>query len=167
MAPMAPMAPMASMPPMAPMAPMEQQRRWWPEQLGMPAASGAQNGMHYAVFPEQRRLALLQGERCRLFVLGDQRVLGLSAQGNSGTLMLLTAEGEQPLAGLEELDAAAQMPSTQTTDGAASSDDGTSGVGSTGDDPYEALERLGALKAKGILTEEEFSSKKAELLARL
>jgi hypothetical protein len=167
MAPMAPMAPTASMPPMAPMAPMEQQRRWWPEQLGMPAASGAQNGMHYAVFPEQRRLALLQGERCRLFVLGDQRVLGLSAQGNSGTLMLLTAEGEQPLAGLEELDAAEQMPSTQTTDGAASSDDGTSGVGSTGDDPYEALERLGALKAKGILTEEEFSSKKAALLARL
>lgn len=182
MPPMVQMAPMTSMAAMAPMAPMEQQRRWWPEQLGMPAASGAQNGVHYAVFPEQRRLALLQGERCRLFALGDQRVLGLGAQGSGGALMLLTAEGEQPLASLEELDATAQPTSSQITDAAASPDagtvgagtggagtggSGTGGSGSSGDDPYEALERLGALKAKGILTEEEFSSKKAELLARL
>lgn len=171
---MTPMAPMSSMAPLTPMAP---QKRWWPEQLGMPAASGAQNGVEYAVFPEQRRLALLQGERCRLFVLGDQPVLGVSAQGSSGALMLLTAEGEQPLAGLEELDAAVEPSGTPTADAAENSFTGTHGAGtpgagspgavSSGDDPYAALERLGALKAKGILTEEEFSAKKAELLARL
>jgi hypothetical protein len=29
------------------------------------------------------------------------------------------------------------------------------------------LDRLGALKAKGVLTDEEFNAKKAELLSRL
>jgi len=187
MPPMVPMTPMAPMSSMAPLTSMAQQKRWWPEQLGMPAASGAQNGVQYAVFPEQRRLALLQGERCRLFVLGDQPVLGVSAQGSSGALMLLTAEGEQSLAGLEELDAAMEPSGTLTTDaakntltsthgagtpGASTPGAGTPGAGSpgavsNGDDPYAALERLGGLKAKGILTEEEFSAKKAELLARL
>ncbi len=32
---------------------------------------------------------------------------------------------------------------------------------------YEAIERLAALRAKGILTEEEYASKKAELLSRI
>jgi hypothetical protein len=34
-------------------------------------------------------------------------------------------------------------------------------------DIFAAIERLGDLKAKGILTDEEFTAKKAELLARL
>lgn len=41
----------------------------------------------------------------------------------------------------------------------------TSNVGSTS--TLEALAKLGELKAAGVLTEEEFSSKKAELLSRL
>ena len=32
------------------------------------------------------------------------------------------------------------------------------------DDKFEALERLGALKAQGILTEEEFTQQKAQIL---
>jgi hypothetical protein len=35
------------------------------------------------------------------------------------------------------------------------------------DDIFAKIERLAALHAKGILTDEEFSTKKAELLARL
>ena len=31
---------------------------WWPAELGIPAASGAQNAMRYAYFPAQRRLAI-------------------------------------------------------------------------------------------------------------
>ena len=34
----------------------------------------------------------------------------------------------------------------------------------TQDDKFEALERLGALKAQGILTEEEFAQQKAQIL---
>ncbi len=29
--------------------------RWWPEGLGLPSSSGAQNDMRYAFFPTERR----------------------------------------------------------------------------------------------------------------
>ena len=35
------------------------------------------------------------------------------------------------------------------------------------DDVFEKIERMAALHAKGILTDDEFQTKKAELLARL
>jgi len=38
-------------------------------------------------------------------------------------------------------------------------------AGMTQDEKYSALERLAALKAQGILTEEEFAQQKAEILA--
>ena len=40
-------------------------------------------------------------------------------------------------------------------------------VGVKADDVMATLEKLGDLKAKGILTQEEFDSKKAELLKKL
>lgn len=40
-------------------------------------------------------------------------------------------------------------------------------VQSAQDDPMEALEKLGKLKTAGVLTDEEFQAKKAELLARI
>lgn len=41
------------------------------------------------------------------------------------------------------------------------------GSGSSGDDVIAQIEKLAGLKEKGILSEEEFSAKKAELIARL
>jgi hypothetical protein len=40
-------------------------------------------------------------------------------------------------------------------------------VTATDDEIFSRIERLADLRQKGILTEEEFASKKAELLARL
>jgi Short C-terminal domain len=42
-----------------------------------------------------------------------------------------------------------------------------SGPAPSEDDIFSKIERLAALHAKGILTDEEFSAKKGELLARL
>jgi hypothetical protein len=42
-----------------------------------------------------------------------------------------------------------------------------SGQSASEGDIFAAIERLGDLRAKGILTDEEFNAKKAELLARL
>lgn len=39
--------------------------------------------------------------------------------------------------------------------------------GAPADDPIAQLEKLGALRAAGVVTEEEFAAKKAELLARI
>jgi hypothetical protein len=38
----------------------------WPTELGHPSSTGSQNDLHYAVFPETRRLALDQGACYRL-----------------------------------------------------------------------------------------------------
>ena len=161
MAPMGSMPPMGSMAPMGSMPPMQQQR-WWPPELGLPASSGAQNDLRYALFPAAGLLAVDRGGRCRVFELGDQPVNGVFVGSATGELVLSTPDGERPLSQFPEVSAAGQAvsaPATQSTATAA-----TSGGQ---DDPYAALERLGELKAKGILTEEEFSRKKAELLARL
>ncbi len=40
-------------------------------------------------------------------------------------------------------------------------------VSETGEDLIETLERLGALKEKGYITDEEFAGKKSEILSRL
>lgn len=154
--PMTPMQPMGGMG-MAPMVPMAAQQNWWPAELGTPASSGAQNEVRYAIFPAKGRLAVEQGGRCRVFEVGDQTVNGIALASGSGALVLSTPEGERPLSHFPEVGAAAQPtpePTAVRTAGAS-------------EDPYAALERLGELKARGILTEEEFSGKKAELLSRL
>lgn len=160
---------MAAMTPMASMAPMTAPQRWWPEALGTPASSGAQNGLRYALFSTQKRLAVMQeGDRCRLFDAGDQQILAVAVDNSSGAVMVSTAAGERPLSQLTELTSTAESepePEVEPAQAAASSTAGASSAGA--DDPYAALERLGELRGKGILTEEEFSLKKAELLARL
>jgi hypothetical protein len=50
---------------------------------------------------------------------------------------------------------------------AAGSAAGSAGASSSGIDPFDALERLATLHARGILDEAEYRAKKAELLARI
>ncbi|MCT0225485.1 SHOCT domain-containing protein [Synechococcus sp. CS-1328] len=176
MAPMQ-MQPMSSMQPMSPMQPMsamQQQPSWWPAELGVPASSGAQNELRYAIFPAAGRLAVEHSGHCRVFDVSGQAIRGVSLQSGTGDLILSTAEGDRPLSQFPEISPAtevaperpAQITATTATATTSNATPVTTPTGGT-DDPYAALERLGELKAKGILTEEEFSSKKAELLARL
>ena len=44
-------------------APGPNSSSWWPADLGVPSATGAQNDMRYACFPATRRLAIRQGGR--------------------------------------------------------------------------------------------------------
>ncbi len=57
---------------------------WWPDGLGHASATGAQNGMRYACFPDSRRVAVEQGGRVTLYDSGDHRISGVSQQ-QSGT----------------------------------------------------------------------------------
>jgi hypothetical protein len=158
------MAPMQPMQPMAPMPAMQQQS-WWPAELGVPASSGAQNDLRYAVFPATGRLAVERNGRCRVFDVGDRIISGISLQSTGGDLILSTPDGDRPLSHFPEI---SQTPHERQAESASAAAEAPSiATTCSADDPYAALERLGALKAKGILTEEEFSSKKAELLARL
>ncbi|MGJ7505857.1 hypothetical protein ACSFBL_00325 [Variovorax sp. GT1P44] len=72
------------MKPMQPMKPMEPMQApaagWWPDDLGHPASSGAQDGWRYAVFPHKRRLAIEKSGKVQLFDTGDHAISGISQQ---------------------------------------------------------------------------------------
>ena len=79
----------------------EQGRDWWPNGLGMASATGAQNDMRYACFPEQRRLAIMRDGRVQVYDTGDHRIGGFSQQ-QSGT-QSLTFTSQNGLVRLEDL----------------------------------------------------------------
>ena len=70
-----------------PSQPTDAGHDWWPPGLGRPSATGAQNGMRYACFPDARRVAVEQSGRVTLYDSGDHRITGVSQQ-QSGTQSL-------------------------------------------------------------------------------
>ncbi len=59
-------------------------RDWWPQGLGRPSATGSQNGMRYACFPDTGRVAVEQAGSVTVYDSGDHRISGVS-QSQSGT----------------------------------------------------------------------------------
>lgn len=158
MAPMAGMSPMAGLGAMAPMSfpPMAAMAPWWPQELGTPSSTGAQNELRYAVFPAARRLVVELNGRVSVHDIGDLQISGCSqASGEEGGARFTTSSGPIPLASLPEV-----QPEATASPQASSQE-------SRQEDVLDALTRLGELREKGILTEAEFAAKKAELLRRL
>ena len=86
-------AELAAMPADAP-APAASRREWWPAELGQPSATGSQDGMRYACFPEFRRVVLEQGGAVTVYDSGDHRISGVSqAQGAGQDLVFLSQIG--------------------------------------------------------------------------
>lgn len=135
----------------------------WPEYLGTPNASGSQGYLHYAWFANQRRLALMRHGQLQLLDTGDHRISGVSQQQSHGhdNIQFTSQYGTIDLASLTPVD-----DSTTKVD-----EDGTGSPSSlsrpAGDDILAAIERLGELRERGLLTEDEFNAKKTELLSRL
>lgn len=197
--------------------------RWWPQELGAPASAGAQNGMRYAYFPDQRRLALDRQGSVTVHDTLDHRIGGFSQQqGGSGSISLSSQHGpvdldrlpmlwrsgpqapgaagaaqrpvpsepparpkpeargpqaearmpragaETPRAGAETPRAGAQAPRAEAQGPGAEAAEWPKAAGQgAGADVLALIERLADLHHKGILSDEEFQAKKAELLARL
>lgn len=57
---------------------------WWPRDLGRPSASGSQNGMRYACFPDARRVVVEQAGDVTVYDSGEHRISGV-AQSQGGT----------------------------------------------------------------------------------
>lgn len=67
---------------------------WWPQDLGSPSSSGAQNDMRYACFPDKRRLAVMQGGTVCVYDTGEHRITGFSQQqGGSQALRFTSQDG--------------------------------------------------------------------------
>ena len=136
---------------------------WWPGELGRPSSSGSQEDSRYAVFPQARRLAVQSGGGpVRVYdtlghVIGgvQQQQGGLSFTSQYGTFTIESL----PLVSPARTTPAAPEPAAQP-ERAAPARTGADAV-------LAALERLGDLHQRGVLTDEEFAAKKAELLSRL
>ena len=148
------------------------QENWYPAALGTPNSTGAQNNVRYAYFAPARRLAVNTGGSVWVYDTLDHQIGGFSQQQGMGSSITFTSQyGTVNLASLpvvlrngqpgEALPPAAPAP-------APSQRAGTGPVGTgTETDILTMISRLGELKEKGILTDAEFTAKKAELLARL
>lgn len=144
------------------------QAGWWPADLGVPSASGAQNNVRYAFFPATRRLALHIDGVTRVYDTGEHHIGGVQQQqgGGYGSVSFTSQLGTFGVSNLRELGAqqvaetpaAAPNPSAQPAPGGASGDPAT---------VVAAIEALAGLHERGILSDEEFAAKKADLLGRL
>jgi len=138
---------------------------WWPQDLGAPNATGSQNSVRYAYFSGARRLAVQTGSDVWVYDTLDHQIGGFSQQqGSSGSILFTSQYGTVNLSSLPVVFQNGQ-PFLKTP--APSSGSGAPTGSSQSSDVVATLERLGALKMQGILTDAEFNAKKAELLSRL
>jgi hypothetical protein len=161
---------------------------WWPANLGIPNATGSQNNMRYAYFAQGHRLAVSTGGEPWVYDTLNHQIGGFSQQQGSDSSITFTSQfGNVRLSDLPVVSGPghrSQPPLNQhsnqnsfessNTFAPISNGPSNSGLttgGSTDDDSRQGvvdlLERLGSLKEKGVITEEEFSNKKSELLGRL
>ncbi len=170
---------------------------WWPSDLGAPSSSGGQNDARYAYFPDTRRLAILENGQLSVYDTLDHRIGGVQQQqgGGAGSLSFSSQFGtfsvgslpfapehprsappsvqqqamhapsppEQP--GYGYAPAPPPAPSFAYAPPPAPPNHGGAVRGAQ--DILSAIERLGDLHSKGVLTDAEFHAKKAELLAQL
>jgi hypothetical protein len=166
---------------------------WWPGELGRPGSSGSQDNSRYAVFPQARRLAVQSGGgSVRVYdtlghVIGGVQQGGLpgrlsftSQHGTFtvGSLPLVSpAETTPPAPGPAADPAPAARPALAQPTGPAgrtaaprppaAPPERAPSPGTDANAVLAALERLGDLHQRGILTDEEFAAKKTSLLSRL
>ncbi len=159
---------------MAPMAPLftsDPRDSWWPPELGTPSSSGAQNEVRYAYFPAAGRLAVEVNGQVSVYDTSGHQIAGISSQQQSsgGGLVFSTGDGSINLAHLRAVGAPVAPPESASAAAtpAAVPARPEPVAAEPATDVFATLERLGDLMQKGILTEQEFATKKAELLSRL
>ncbi len=140
---------------------------WWPSDLGSPNATGSQNDMRYAYFGAARRLAVQSGGEVWVYDTLDHQIGGFSQQQGGGTSITFTSQlGTVNLSSLPVISRNGQAVQAAPASPAQPAAAATANPSAEAE-IFAAIERLGELKAKGLLTEEEFAAKKAELLGRL
>jgi hypothetical protein len=138
---------------------------WWPAELGRPGASGRQGNSRYAVFPQARRLAVQSGGGpVRVYDTLGHVIGGVQQGGPPGSLSFASQHGTFTV---ESLPLAGPAQATPPAPGPAAAPDRGPAAGAEAGAVLAALERLGDLHQRGILTDEEFAAKKTELLSRL
>ena len=155
---------------------------WWPGDLGAPSSTGAQNNVRYAYFPLARRLAIDLNGRVTVYDTLDHQIGGFSQQQSVGGSISFNSQyglvdvGSLPVVSIDGMlqsmpsqpsyEAPYQALAPMQSFAPAHAQSAFQPQGG-GEDIFAAIEKLAMLHGKGILSDAEFTSKKAELLSRL
>ncbi len=160
---------------------------WWPSEFGSPNSVGSQNDLSYAYFSGPRRLVVRRQGVVTVYDTLDHQIGGVSQQqGGYDSLTFSSQYGTIRVADLPIISGDNKAPTTsepaftpqpapfqepqyQAPVGPtmAPSPAPQVRVDTPSEDPISMLERLGKLRDAGILTDDEFAKKKAEILARI
>ncbi|WP_018277757.1 SHOCT domain-containing protein [Teredinibacter turnerae] len=145
--------------------------QWWPTDLGVPFSSGSQNNIRYAIFPG--RLAVENNGNVIIYDTLDHNIGGVSQQQGGDTSLCFSSQyGTIAVNSLPIISGAMSQNSPQTNfinppeEPAPYVNDATPSSAGSGD-VIQLLEQLGKLLDAGILTQEEFNTKKSELMKRI
>jgi hypothetical protein len=145
---------------------------WWPEGLQFPSSTGSQNNVRYAYFAAIRRLAIELNGQVTLYDTLDHQIGGFSQQQSVGGSITFTSQyglvdvNILPIISIDNVPVQTPVQS-QPASAFIQANPVTTQTANQEADIFGTIEKLAHLKDKGILTDEEFSAKKAELLARL
>jgi hypothetical protein len=145
---------------------------WWPAELGSPSSSGGQNDSRYAYFPQSQRLAIDRGGQVTIYNSLDHQIGGVQQQqgGSYGSLSFSSQFGTFTVDSLPIVSPTpnrAPAPPQQAAQGFSPTPPAAASGPQSQNEILATLERLSDLHQKGILSDDEFRSKKAELLNRL
>ena len=142
---------------------------WWPGDLRWPNSTGAQNGVRYAYFAQARRLAIEVNGRVTVYDTLDHQIGGFSQQQSvGGSISFNSQYGLIDVASLPvvSVDGVAQSQPSYTPP-PMQRGNFNAPANSQGGDVFATIEKLAELRAKGVLSDDEFLNKKAELLSRI
>ena len=144
---------------------------WWGASLRWPNSTGSQNGVRYAYFAQARRLAIEVSGQVTIYDTLDHQISGFSQQqALGGSLTFSSQYGLVEVARLPVISVDGVTPPAPPDPGSASRvrpDGNPVPPGRDEGDLFALIERLADLRTKGILSDEEFTAKKTELLERL
>ena len=146
---------------------------WWGTDLRWPNSTGAQNGVRYAYFAQARRLAIEVNGTVTVYDTQDHQIGGFSQQQSfGGSLSFNSQYGLVDVARLPVVSVNGRAPESQANQATAAAPTAAAAPrtsqGVTGEaDIFATIDKLAELRTRNILTEAEFETKKAELLARL
>jgi len=144
---------------------------WWPAGLQFPNSTGAQNNVRYAYFATIRRLAIEVNGHVTLYDTLDHQIGGFSQQQSVGGSITFTSQyglvdvKTLPVISIDNVPV--QTPDQSQPGPSFQASPVNTQLANQEADIFGAIEKLANLKDKGILTDAEYSAKKAELLARL
>ncbi|RZL90126.1 MAG: SHOCT domain-containing protein [Variovorax sp.] len=152
---------------------------WWPTDLRFPNSTGAQNGVRYAYFAQARRLAIEVNGRVTVYDTLDHQIGGFGQQQSYGGSLSFNSQyglidvASLPVISVDGVLANVAPPAPafdESVNPPASVNSGNSynnAPSGNQQDVFATIERLADLRSKGIISDDEFANKKAELLGRL